>query len=143
MSPKALHLVIPAAYFLLLQIGCSTGDSGGGGDWATKALPPKYEGKTPFTIEKIDISRNHVDQELVSAEFVRTPEIIRVLPKEMKLVILPVGGGRFDLGTHPGIAASPQQSGAIHSITDMLIDYRGKIPGGARAYIEMTAANAV
>src|SRR5689334_12886936 len=103
--------------------------------WLAKYLPPKYEGGAPFTIKKIDISRNHVDQEIVRAEYERTPEVIRTLAKEIKLVILPVGGGRYEAWADAGIAISPRQSGTINGITDSLIDYRGKIPGGARAYI--------
>lgn len=112
-------------------------------DWLAKYVPPKFEGGTPFTIKKVDVSRNHVDQELITAEYERTPEVIRTLPKEIKLVILPVGGGRYEAWANEGIGISPQQSGKITGITDSLLDYRGKIPGGARAYIEMTVANVV
>ncbi|WP_425613799.1 hypothetical protein NA78x_003642 [Anatilimnocola sp. NA78] len=111
--------------------------------WLTKNLPPVFEGGTPFTIKKVEVNRNHVDQEILKAEYERTPAVIRTLAREIKLVILPVGGGRFAVQANPGIAISPQQSGTINGITDSLIDYRGKVPGGARVYLEMTIANAV
>ncbi len=116
---------------------------GAEGDWLTKYLPPKYEGGTPFTIKKIDVSRNHVDQQIVKAEYERTPEVIRTLAKEIKLVILPVHGSRHEAWADASIAISPRLSGTINGIDDSLVDYRGKIPGGARAYIEMTLANAI
>lgn len=111
--------------------------------WLAEFVPPQFSEGAPFTIKKVDVSRNHVDQEIVKAEYERKPEVIRTLAKEIKLVILPVGGGRFEAWADPGIAVSPRQSGTINGITDGLLDYRGKIPGGARAYLEMTAANAI
>jgi hypothetical protein len=132
-------LLLPVvAVFLLLAPAALFADEAA---WLAKYVPPTFEGGTPFTIKKVDVSRNHVDQEIVKAEYERTPQVIRTLAKEIKLVILPVGGGRHEAWADPGIAISPRQSGTINGITDALLDYRGKIPGGARAYVEMTVAN--
>ena len=128
-----------AFFFLLVPISLLGQET----NWLAKYLPPQFEGGTPFTIKQVEISRNHVDQEIIKAEYERTPAVIRTLAKEIKLVILPVGGGRYEAWSDPGIAISPRQSRTINGITDSLLDYRGKIPDGARAYIEMTLANAV
>jgi hypothetical protein len=112
-------------------------------EWLEKYLPPKFEGGTPFTIKKVEVSRNHVDQEIIRVEYERMPEVIRSLAKEMKLVILPARGGRHVARADASIGISPRQSGSIGGITDSLLDYRGKIRGGARAYLEMTLANAI
>ncbi|WP_254509474.1 hypothetical protein [Anatilimnocola floriformis] len=127
------------------MIACSAEPElmGAESEWLAKHVPPAFNGGTPFTLKAVNVSRNHVDQEIIQANYERTPEIIRTLAKEIKLVILPVGGGHFEAGANAGIAASPAQSGTINGITDSLLDYRGKIPGGARAYVEMTVANAV
>ena len=112
-------------------------------EWLNKYLPPEYEGGMPFTIKKVEVTRNHVEQELIKADYERTPQAVRAVATEIKLVLLPVVGGHHEAWADSGIGISPRLSGTINGITDSLLDFRGTIPGGARAYIEMTLANAI
>ncbi len=126
-----------ACFVLAFQFNILADDK----EWLEKGLPPIAEDGAKFTIKKVEITRNHVDQEISKVEFERTPEIYRTLAREVKVVILPAGGGRHEVWAPNGITAGPAQSGTITGIQDGSIDYRGKIPGGARAYMEMSVAS--
>ena len=108
--------------------------------WLESDLPPLFDVKKepPFVISSLSIRRNDIGQELLRGEY-RRSWLITVLPREVKLVILPSGGGRYALSLWgpAGIVNGPQSSDVIGGISDNLLDFRGQIPGGARAYLEM------
>lgn len=107
-------------------------------DWLTSGLPPLIDPNkaAPFEITKLTLTRNHVDQEIMRAEC-RRSWLVRVLPVEVKLVILPSAGGRYAFYAPERMVQSPQPTTVFTAVGDYLLNFRGEIPGGARAYLEM------
>ncbi|HEV7279818.1 MAG TPA: hypothetical protein VGN57_06350 [Pirellulaceae bacterium] len=115
--------------------------------WLSQGLPPLIEpaegsAKEPaYAITSLRMERNHVDQEVLSGT-VERKWLVRTLPESVKLVILPVHGGRYAHYVNVNVNG-PQASDRIGGVVGGLLDWRGKIPGGARVYLEMTAASPV
>lgn len=112
--------------------------------WLETDLPPLIEpGKEPpVEITSIKLSHNHCDQELLDVECRRTGQITTI-PEEVKLVILPSRGGRYPVTAPRGMFIGPGRSERFGGISNRLLNYRGEIPGGARAYMEMRKASPI
>jgi hypothetical protein len=132
--------------------GAAGGPAGGQTDqigaktqaWLDSGLPPMIDAEqpAPFELASVVFSTNHVDQQLLKADS-RRLRAVRTLPDRVTLVILPFGGGRYDVYWDPGIVNGPAASGTISGVVDNLLDYRGEIPGGARAYLEMVPSSPI
>lgn len=106
--------------------------------WLTSGLPPLIDPNKapPFEITKLTLTLNHVDQEIMKAEW-RRSWMPTVLAMEVKLVILPSAGGRYAFYAHERMVNSPRPITSLTAVSGYLMDFRGEIPGGARAYLEM------
>lgn len=115
--------------------------------WLSQGLPALIEpakgpAKEPaYAITSLKIERNHVDQEILSGTIERK-WLVTTLPASVKLVILPVRGGRYAHYVNVGVNG-PRESDRLGGVVGGLLDWKGKIPGGARVYLEMTAASPV
>lgn len=111
--------------------------------WLSQGLPPLIDSaKEPaYSITSLKIERNHVDQEVLSGT-VERKWLVTTLPESVKLVILPVQGGRYAHYVNVNVNG-PVASDRLGGIVGGLLDWRGKIPGGARVYLEMKAASPV
>jgi hypothetical protein len=111
--------------------------------WLSQGLPPLIDpAKEPaYAITSLKIERNHVDQEVLSGT-VERKWLVTTLPESVKLVILPVRGGRYAHYVNVGVNG-PRESDRLGGVVGGLLDWRGKIPGGARVYLEMKAASPV
>jgi len=109
--------------------------------WLELGLPPLIDPakEPPHEITGVKFERNHCDQEILTAECRRVWQITTI-PDEVKLVILPSRGGRSAHYAPRGMTMGPQKSERFGAITESLLNYRGEIPGGARAYLEMRRA---
>lgn len=127
--------------FLVSSVAAAEGDVQA---WLETGLPAVIDAgkEPPFEITGIKFERNHCDQELLTAQC-RRSRVITTLAEEVKLVILPSGGGRYAVHAPRQMTISPQAAERFGAITDFLLNYRGEIPGGARAYLEMRAASPV
>lgn len=111
--------------------------------WLSQGLPPLIEpAKEPaYAITSLKIERNHVDQEVLSGT-VERKWLVTTLPESVKLVILPVHGGRYAHYVNVNVNG-PMASDRLGGVVGGLLDWRGKIPGGARIYLEMKAASPI
>ncbi len=110
--------------------------------WLETGLPPLIEREkpAPFEVVHVKLSRNQVDQELLRAEC-RRSWLVRILPEEVKLVILPARGGRYAVHAPTQMVNGPRTGAEFGAVVDNLLDYRGELPGGARVYLEMRASS--
>ena len=107
--------------------------------WLETDLPilAKPDSPAPFEILNFRYETNFAEQQFLKADY-RRRSLITTLAGEVKLVVLPIHGGRY---ADRSATISPRSSGTVYSIPDHLFDYQGKIPGGARVYFEMRAVS--
>jgi hypothetical protein len=109
--------------------------------WLATDLPPIAEdvAKAPVKLSEPSLTANEFGQEILAATYER-PAVVRTLAGELSLVLLPSPGGRIDVSQNPHVLLQPQGSGKLRGITRDLLDHRGRLRFGMRAYLEMRAA---
>jgi hypothetical protein len=109
--------------------------------WLAGDLPPLVDGAAapPVKLSAPKIEPNEFGQEILTAEYER-PAVVRTVAADLELVLLSGTGGRESVYVNPGLLIQPQNAGQIHGITQNLIDYRGRLRSGMRAYLEMRPA---
>lgn len=109
--------------------------------WLESGLPPISEeiADAPVKLFNAQIQQNEFGQELVSVSYER-PKVVRTMAAQLTLVLLPATGGRQELYVPNGLLIQPQSEGKIGGITDQLLNHRGRVSAGIRAYLEMRAA---
>lgn len=109
--------------------------------WLTAGVPPLADeiADAPVKLLEPTLEQNEFGQEILSVRYDR-PKVVRTMASELTLVLLPTSGGRADVYVAPGMLVQPQSSGKITGITAGLLDYRGHLRSGMRAYLEMRAA---
>jgi len=111
------------------------------GAWLTSDLPPLADeiATAPIKLSEPQLVANEFGQEMLSVAYLRAA-IVRTLASELNLVLLPAGDGRSSVFAQPATLIQPQGSGTLRGITEGLLDYRGRIRNGMRAYLEMRPA---
>lgn len=109
--------------------------------WLTTGVPPLADeiADAPVKLLEPVLEQNEFGQEILSVRYDR-PKVVRTMASDLTLVLLPTSGGRADVYVAPGMLVQPQSSGKITGITERLLDYRGHLRSGMRAYLEMRAA---
>lgn len=109
--------------------------------WLNSDIPPLAEeiAASPIKLSAPELVANEFGQETLSLAYQR-PLVVRTLAAELNLVLLPANGGQTRVFVQPGTLIQPMDSGTIRGITGGLLDYRGKISHGIRAYLEMKQA---
>lgn len=109
--------------------------------WLNSDIPPLAEeiATSPIKLSAPELIANEFGQETVSVAYKR-PLVVRTMAAEVNLVLLPANGGQARVYAPPGTLVQPVDSGTIRGITEGLLDYRGKINHGIRAYLEMKPA---
>lgn len=94
---------------------------------------------TPVELADPGIVANEFGQEILSVKYAR-PVVVRTMAAEATLVLLSPTGERTDIFVQPGVLIQPQDKGTLTGITGGLLDHRGRLTSGLRAYVEMRAA---
>ncbi len=109
--------------------------------WLNTNIPPLAEeiAASPIKLSAPELIANEFGQETLSVAYKR-PVVVRTMAAELNLVLLPANGGQARVFAMPSTLIQPIDSGTIRGITSGLLDYRGKINHGIRAYLEMKQA---
>ncbi len=109
--------------------------------WLTTDLPPVVEdiSGSPIKLSEPHFQANEFGQETFTMKYER-PAIVRTMASNVRLVLLPATGGRLDVYINQGLLVQPQSGGTLSGITQNLLDHRGRLRSGVRAYVEMQAA---
>jgi hypothetical protein len=109
--------------------------------WLQTNIPPLAEeiAASPIKLSAPELVANEFGQETLSVAYKR-PVVVRTMAAELNLVLLPANGGQARVFAMPSTLIQPMDSGTIRGITSGLLDYRGKISHGIRAYLEMKQA---
>lgn len=132
------HKKLIPLFVLFLWCVVSKGLIGAESEWMAKYVAPLEGEGTLITITKVKASRSkHDDREFVIADFDSTPEARRINNRDIRLVILPIGGGRHDIPSTDDTVTPLREKDHTGGFTVSLLDFRGNVPRGARAYIEI------
>jgi hypothetical protein len=109
--------------------------------WLETGLPELSEevADAPLKLFNAKIEHNEFEQELLAVSYER-PKVVQTMAAQVTLVLLPITGGRHEVYVPNGILIQPQSEGMINGITDQLLNHRGYVSSGIRAYLEMRAA---
>lgn len=109
--------------------------------WLQTDLPPLADeiAAQPVRLFNGKIEANDYGQELLTVSYDR-PQVVRTMAANVTLVLLPAEGGRVDVYVPNGLLIQPQSEGRITGITEHLLNHRGRLCSGLRAYLEMRAA---
>ena len=93
----------------------------------------------PIQLSDPAIVANEFGQEMLSVNYSR-PVVVRTMAAEVTLVLLSPSGERRSVYVQPGILIQPQDKGTLNGILSGVLDHRGRLAMGHRAFLEMRAA---